>query len=344
VVWNRSRKRDDWRQINQRPRSVEEHVRVERKDLQIIDSDLWKRVASRRAEVEGRAIRFESGRISGRPPKNSVQNLLAGIATCGVCGGGLVVETSRRKNSRLAEYICARHRQNGSCSNALRIRIEDMNEAVLEAVEEHALTPEAIEKVIMMTERDDQRERQDALEAELKDTERRIDRLTDVVATDAGDVGSLVAKLRQLEQHRTVLTEQMKALQPVPRLPASIVENRLAEWRRLLRQSVTQGRAVLQRVLDGRIVFTPDGPGYTFSAPTRFDKLFTGIATPRPAFIETGKLYGAENIRPDETLDADYGLLLERAYGKTKLQKGVASPTAVAHFPHVVGRVVPRAA
>jgi hypothetical protein len=53
-------------------------------------------------------------------------------------------------------------------------------------------------------------------------------------------------------------------------------EDRLAEWRRLLRQSTTQGRAVLQRVLRGRITFTPKGDGYEFEAPTRFDKLFTG--------------------------------------------------------------------
>jgi len=88
----------------------------------------------------------------------------------------------------------------------------------------------------------------------------------------------------------------MSRLQPVPRLPATVVENRLAEWRRLLRQSVTQGRAVLQRVLDGRIVFTPEGEGYAFAAPTRFDKLFTGIATPRPAFIEKGNLDGTLDI------------------------------------------------
>ena len=39
----------------------------------------------------------------------------------------------------------------------------------------------------------------------------------------------------------------------------SMVDNRLAEWRRLLRQSTTQARAVLQRVLRGRITFVPEG-------------------------------------------------------------------------------------
>ena len=37
---------------------------------------------------------------------------------------------------------------------------------------------------------------------------------------------------------------------------------------------------VLERVLAGRIAFTPraDGLGYDFVANTQFDKLFTGIA------------------------------------------------------------------
>jgi hypothetical protein len=50
--------------------------------------------------------------------------------------------------------------------------------------------------------------------------------------------------------------------------------------------------AVLQRILRGRIVFTPKGEGYTFEAPTRFDKLFSGIVAPRPAFIPKGNVRG----------------------------------------------------
>jgi hypothetical protein len=98
---------------------------------------------------------------------------------------------------------------------------------------------------------------------------------------------------------------------------------------------------VLQRVIQGRITFTPTGTesygldangvlavspvaptGYTFEAPTRFDKLFTGIAVRRPAALVPGDITGCENIGVEDTFDADYGWLLEQAYGK-----GVASPT-----------------
>ena len=89
---------------------------------------------------------FESGRISGRPPLGEARNLLAGLATCAVCGGGLVVETSSRKRGRVKEYVCHRRRKNGSCSNVLRVSADVMNEAVLQAIEEHALTPKRLNR------------------------------------------------------------------------------------------------------------------------------------------------------------------------------------------------------
>jgi len=67
-----------------------------------------------------------------------------------------------------------------------------------------------------------------------------------------------------------------------------VVASRLEDWRRLLRSSPTQARTVLQRVLRGRLVFKPteNGNGYDFEGETRFDRLFAGIATPKPAFLD----------------------------------------------------------
>jgi ADP-dependent phosphofructokinase/glucokinase len=74
--------------------------------------------------------------------------------------------------------------------------IAEMNESV--SIEEHALTPEAVEQVIRLTERDDLRDRQEALERERKDLDTRTARL--VAAIEAGGEASvLVAKLRELE-------------------------------------------------------------------------------------------------------------------------------------------------
>ena len=55
----------------------------------------------------------------------------------------------------------------------------------------------------------------------------------------------------------------------------------------------------------------------TFEAPTRFDKLFTGVVVPRPGFIEKSN-WGSEHIGPEDTFDADYGRLLERVCSNGK--------------------------
>ena len=157
---------------------------------------------------------------------------------------------------------------------------------------------------------------------------RRIVRLREAVEV-GGDAASLVARIRELEARAAAIVHESSGLRPVPRLDRVVIETRLTEWRRLLRQSTTQGRAVLQRVLRGRITFTPlaDGrAGYAFHAPTRFDKLFTGVATPRPAFIRADDRTGLAGITPADTCDGDYGRLLERAYDRFN-GKGVTSPT-----------------
>lgn len=128
----------------------------------------------------------------------------------------------------------------------------------------------------------------------------------------------------------------------MPRLEPVVIETRLAEWRRLLRASVTQGRMVLDRVLAGRIVFTPVGLGYTFEAPTRFDRLFAGVV---PQVVWTLPPAEGTDIRPEDLSlqhpqdDEDYGRLLERALNLTK----VASPPGTTPY-HVAGLAVRRRA
>jgi hypothetical protein len=127
-----------------------------------------------------------------------------------------------------------------------------------------------------------------------------------------GDAAALVAKLRDLEARQRAIVGELASLRPVPRLAPAVIENRLAEWRRLLRASTTQGRTVLQRILCARLTFTPRvNPisgvvdGYDFEGPTRFDKLFTGIAVGsapdragRPSFIPPGDVPAEPKASP----------------------------------------------
>jgi len=185
-------------------------------------------VASRRADTVGKTLRFTDGRLSGRPPKHGASNLLAGLATCASCGGGLVVETSGHKRGRVREYVCHRHRANGTCTNDLRLPVDDLNDAVLREIEAHALTPEAVESVIALSERDDVQERQAALRQERADLAQRLARLVSAIET-GGDVPALTSRVRDLETRSRAIDLELAHVRPVPRLPQRMIENRLAD-------------------------------------------------------------------------------------------------------------------
>ena len=66
---------------------------------------------------------------------------------------------------------------------------------------------------------------------------------------------------------------------------------------------------------------TPKCEGYEFEAPTRFDKLFLGVAVETKREVSDE---GTEHISPEDTFDADYGRLLEAVQNRGK---GLASHT-----------------
>ena len=192
-----------------------------------------------------------------------------------------------------------------------------MNEAVLQNIEEHALTPEAIEQVVLLSERSEAADLRTNLERERAEVEKKIKNLTTAIES-GGELASLITRIGELETRQREIVEALRNLRPIPRLAPGVIESRLAEWRRLLRGSTTQARTVLQRVVRGRITFTPraDGAGYDFSAPTRFDKLFTGIVIgppDRPSFIDDTDQSGKGGIGPEDTGELDYERLLEGA-------------------------------
>jgi site-specific DNA recombinase len=327
IVWNARKKRDDWGQLRVTDRPEKEWVRVPAEHLRIVPEDLWQRVRSR---LPGRPLRAGSGRITGRPPKGGVRNLLAGLASCASCGGGLVAETSgsTRGGKRYAYYGCARRRHQGSCANGMRLPVAETNERVLLAVEEHVLTPERVEEFLLAVEADDQGERSRLLEREARDVERRITRIVAAIE-GGGEVAALTTRLRDLETRKVAIAEEVEAARPIPRLVPAVVTGRLNEWRKLLRGSVTQARAVLQRVLEGRLVFTPypAGLGAAFEAPTRFSGLFAGVvlaqrdrAPGEDLFRDAGK--GSELLWAEQaSLERSYEALLagrEKAVRRTE--------------------------
>jgi hypothetical protein len=157
-------------------------------------------------------------------------------------GGGLVAENANNKGFKRTYYGCQRHRHGGDtvCTNALRMPVEDVNEEVLRAIEEHILTPEAIDTVVTtLTKGSELRDEQQELRDELQDIEKKIGKYAAAVAA-APDVKSILGELRKLETRRAEIEAQLAALRPQPGLNPKALKGRLEEWRQMLRASTRQ--------------------------------------------------------------------------------------------------------
>jgi hypothetical protein len=92
---------------------------------------------------------------------------------------------------------------------------------------------------------------------------------------------------------------------------------------------------VIERLIVGRIKFTlrqnevsDEVDGYAFEAVTRFDRLFTGIAVERPRNLDPMDRTGLDDIRPEDTMDAEYSQVLEQAYRQSSVVGSVPNGCA----------------
>ena len=156
-------------------------------------------------------------------------------------------------------------------------------------------------------------------------------RVTDALAS-GGDLPSLLAKLRDFESKQTALLDELAANRPVPMPPRSVIEDRLAEWRRLLRQSAKTGRVVLDHVPSGRIVFTPvwshvKTPGLVrIRLPDALRPLFSGVVIPK--WMWEMPVPGAGDLRPEHV----YYRAEDRSVDLVKSFAGCSSGGALRRF------------
>jgi hypothetical protein len=108
---------------------------------------------------------------------------------------------------------------------------------VLHEVEEHILTPQAVENFLLAVDQQTSQdgERRARLEKELADVKRREAALVAAVEGGGSDLGPIIERMKALEGRRNEIEHELKAATPVPRLEPRVLESRLAEWRRILR-------------------------------------------------------------------------------------------------------------
>ena len=292
LVWNRTKKRDQWGLSKRRGRPEGEWVRQAVPELVIVSDAEWQAVHERLSASRSRYLRQTNGRVMGRPPATGTKYLLAGFLTCGCCGSSLEARSRSHGTRRAVFYGCAAYHRRGKsvCANSLTVPMEATDDAVLTVVEDAILRPEvveaAIERAVEQLTATTVKSRRPALEADLTALESELVRLTGAIAT-GGELPALLEAVQDRERSRETLRRELEALgasEPVVLDRGTLrknLESRLGDWRGLLRRHTEQGQQILRRLLVGRLVFTPTaddaGRYYAFHGTGTLTKLVGGL-------------------------------------------------------------------
>jgi site-specific DNA recombinase len=287
-----------------RPRVVGDWERAEAPHLRIIPEDLWTRVQAQRQRRRRSFPRSpRSGRLLGRPGWHDGDSafLLTGFGRCTTCGDGSIRVTHRRhgtaaKRVIVRSYVCSIHDTRGpaKCSNNTLVRVGALDQALIDALagilDDHRLLEAAVDRALarLLAGQQHGLDRRAVLERELAQVQHRLDRALDTFLDGQGGMPEIRAKIEADRERKDALTAALSALAAAPpALEPEPIKRALralaTDLRALLSSNIQQARAVLRRLLDGRLIdiepFHADGrKGFRFHGVVAFHRLLSGEA------------------------------------------------------------------
>ena len=236
LVWNRLRyvKDPDTGRRVSRPNPRSEWVSVEVPALRIVDDELWATVKERQERTRRTmAQRGSAALCQLRRPRY----LFSGLTKCGECGAGFIMGSANR-------LMCFGARDQGTCTNRLTIRRDEVEARVLRAMQDQLLRQDLFEAFCHEFTREMNRLRMER-RAELSSAEREMAHLEArrkklVQSIMDGVPGAEVKdEIISIAARRDELTKQVEtADEPPPLLHPSMAE--------LYRRKVTQLAEALQ--------------------------------------------------------------------------------------------------
>lgn len=309
MVWNTTRKRDNWGQVKPTRRPETDWIVVDAPELRIVSETQWKAAHDRLGRTRDAYLRATDGRLWGRPEVGlESKYLLTGLARCGKCGGTMTVRSRHHGTARRAFfYACSsfHHRGKAVCANSLEMRLADADNAVLTALESELLDPEVIQEtmrraIAASNGRDhDPARRRTAVANGLAQVSAELGALTAAIVA-GGEVATLIAAIREGERRQDALARELTELDRPrvrPLAPAKqqkLLESRLSEWKELLRANAPKARQMVRKLVEGRIVFNPDASKrrYDFVATGTMAQFFSGLVDPQAVASPRGFAIG----------------------------------------------------
>jgi site-specific DNA recombinase len=292
IVWNQTRKRDQWGRKQQRDRSPEEWIQREAPELRIVSETLWTAAHNRLTGAYEDYKRRSGGRVWGRPVNGTVSPyLLTGLAQCGICGSGLSVQSRAHGRQRAHFYVCVGYHNRGRtvCPNNQALPMRRIDREVLDALRDDLLNPVVLERAFtklrarLQAQPKAAESRVGALRAELTRLQHELARLAAAIASGA-PLSSVLEAIREREGRRDVIGAELailcsteaRALDQLADVEPEI-QSRLKDWRGMLSEDTPQARQMLRALLTGRLVFTPQPDAVEFVGEGDLGSLFAGL-------------------------------------------------------------------
>ncbi len=296
IVWNKTRKRNTWGLEKRSVKAAADWITIDAPHLRIVTEAQWVAAHGRLEQTRQTYLRGTNGHLWGRPVDgHESKYLLTGMSRCGLCGGTMVVDSSGYGRKRAFFYVCSSFYKRGRvvCPNALKMRLEEADDAILSALERELLDPDMLQEAAaraaarVAAPAEDLTARRHGLDTALGHTEAALARLTQAIA-EGGSMPTLVQAIRDQERrHQAIRGELADLVRPrvvplnVAELKARVLE-KAEEWRALLRKHAPIARQMIRKLVEGRIVFTPDREAglYRAHVPGTLGNFFSGIVQP----------------------------------------------------------------
>jgi hypothetical protein len=247
MVWNRLRYVKDpitGRRIS-RLNEPDRWVVQDKPDLRIIPQDLWDAAKARQLLLN----RNPRPDLHDRPfwAQKRPRFLITGLAKCGACGSSYVKISATL-------FGCSAARNRGTCSNRLNIRLDTLEQLILDGLREQLMAPNLFKAFCAEFHRELNRLRADGNAAadskrkELEHVRRRIRRIVDLITEDDAPMRALKEELVSLETRQLALEQEREGLnEPTPLLLhpnlAEVYRQRVERLHEALRDPATRDEA-----------------------------------------------------------------------------------------------------
>lgn len=234
---------------------------LDQPEQRIVPQDLWEAAQKRLAATKVKYLRANDGSFWGRPDCGlQSKYLLSGLMRCATCGGNITI-TGGQKHSHYY-YGCSVYQNKGYtvCANDHRERMADIDQAVLSAIENSALTPDSVDYVLNKTMQivkenlEARPEQLGGLEKEAAKVRRELERFLTMIGEGTAPA-SVMAEIRRREERLKTLEASIARFQVqapdelrLKRLRKQAAEH-MTKFRELIYGNVPIARQALRKLL-----------------------------------------------------------------------------------------------